>query len=526
MSLQLFGDFGFVQGFDETADPYQDAQICVNYYPEIAPSPTAKEVVSLLGAPGLVQVGAAPGGGAPGFSNTMTAWPTPSTINNLPVRGMWVLPGWETALVVISDKCYLATITTYGSQTQPGAIALEEVGTLATLTGQVNIRDNGLSGSVDSYAIIVDGPNGYLYNVATKVFSQITDANFQGADTVAFIDGWWVFNKPGTQVFYTNSQPYSTTFDASTFALKDAASDNLMGLIENKEELWLIGERTTEIWYDAGAQFFPFQRLVGNLIQIGCKAKYSICRLVTEGQEGLIWLGRSERGENQIVRTKGFSFSVVSTPAISNAIAQYKKTDDAIAYTYQAEGHEFFVITFPTENVTWVYDATMPPHMAWTQRLAYEPYSQSFYRHRSNCYMNFGGMRIVGDYENGTLYQLTRAAYTDAGWPILARRRSPFIWNAQNRERVHMLSLQIDFSPGQGNPSGLGSDPQAALSISRDYGTTYGPAINAPMGKTGEYLNRCIWRRLGWSRGAVAQIEVIDPVNRDIVGATLKAVGQ
>jgi hypothetical protein len=38
-------------------------------------------------------------------------------------------------------------------------------------------------------------------------------------------------------------------------------------------------------------------------------------------------------------------------------------------------------------------------------------------------------------------------------------------------------------------------------------------------------MNRTIWRKLGFSRGAVAQIEVIDPVVRDIVGVTLKAVG-
>lgn len=183
------------------------------------------------------------------------------------------------------------------------------------------------------------------------------------------------------------------------------------------------------------------------------------------------------------------------------------------------------MLIFPSADATWVYDATMPPHLAWHQRLSYDPYAASFHRHRSNCLLNFGGMRVVGDYQNGALYQLTRAVQNDAGWPLLGRRRSPYIWNRENRERVFMGSLQVDFAPGQGNSTGLGSNPQASLRLSRDYGSTYGSAIQAPMGKIGQYTNRCMWRKLGFSRGAVAQLEVIDPVNRDIVGATLRAVG-
>jgi hypothetical protein len=120
---------------------------------------------------------------------------------------------------------------------------------------------------------------------------------------------------------------------------------------------------------------------------------------------------------------------------------------------------------------------------------------------------------------------MTRSAYTDAGWPLLARRRSPYIWDKENRERVFMASLQVEFAPGTGNASGMGVSPQAYLRISRDYGKTFGPAIAAAIGQIGQFLNRTIWRKLGFSRGSIAQIEVIDPVPRDIVGATLKALG-
>lgn len=525
--MDVFGDFGFVGAEDNTANPQQDNQICINWFPEVSPAKNAKVAVALLGCPGLIQLATA----GPTLPPLGSAWPQPSAVTNLPVRGSWVLSGSTQALVVIGNTCYVAVIASAATASSNATISLVNVGALLTSSGPVCIRDNGLGGS----AVIVDGPYGYLYTVATGVFAQITDPNFLGSNTVAFIDGWWVFNQPGTQTFYTNAQPYATTFNASYFANKDAASDKLMGLIESKEELWLLGEHTTEIWYDAGGQYFPFQRLLGTMLQVGCKATYSIARLSSNGQDGLIWFGRSERGENIIVRTIGFQYDVVSTPAVSNAIAQYPVTSDAIGYTYQDGAHEFYVLTFPTADRTWVFDASVPLQFAWHQRLSYDPYAHAFHRHRSNCYMNFAGMRVVGDYQNGSLYQLTRSAYTDAGWPILARRRAPFVWdntpgNASSmgnspRGRVFMGSLQLEFTAGQGSASGIGQNPVANLRVSRD-GTTFGQQWPAPMGPQGQYKSRTMWRRLGFGRNNLLEVDVIAPVNRDLVGATLKAFSE
>lgn len=536
--LALFGDFGLAGGQDNAPNKRQDNQMCINWYAEVDQL-NAKEVLGLLACPGLTQLVAAPNGGAPGFTDTMTVWPQPYSGDPLPVRGFWELPanaslgssseGNEsettvdnTALAVIGNTCYLVTATQASPSVFP-TLTLASVGTLQTSSGPVCIRDNNTGGGT---AVIVDGPNGYFYDIATQAFTQITDPNFLGADTVAYIDGWWIFNKPGTQTFYSNAQAYGLTFSALFFALKDAAADNLVAVMENKELLWLIGDKTTEIWYDAGGApdasgaTFAFQRIVGTLIQAGCKAKHSVSRFGVPGQEGLIWFGRSERGENVIILTQGFQDTVVSTPAFGNEVATYATTDDAIAYTYQEDTHEFYVLTFPTADVTWCYDGQSG---LLHKRASYDPYAKQFHRHRSNCFMNFAGMRIVGDYQNGALYQLTRDAYTDAGWPLLAKRRSPHIWDGGQRGRVFMQTLQLDFNPGVGNASGMGSAPVCNLRISRDGGNTFGQPWPAPIGKIGEYRTRTMWRRLGFGRDNVVDVEVIDPVPRDLVGATLKA---
>ena len=534
--LSLFGDFGFVGGEDVAPNSLQNAQRCVNFYAEVDQQ-NPKEIVGLLGCPGLTQLVAASGGGAPGFNSTMTTWPVPYSGPNLPVRGFLEIPGGNTALVVISNTLYLVTATAPTVNTWP-TLSLTSMGTLLTSSGPVVMAaDNGvgygIAGTVVGNVAIVDGANGYWFNYLSNTFAQIVDPNFTtygGADRVVNIDGYFIFNQPSKQAFYMTDAPYKVTFASAFYALKDAAPDNLVTIFENKELLWLIGEKTTEVWYNAGGTQLPFNRLSGTLMQAGCKAKHSVARFSTGGQDGVAWFGRSERGENVIIVTQGFNTNVVSTPAFSNEVKNYPVVSDAIGYSYQEDTHEFYVLTFPTADVTWVYDAQSK---LLHKRLSYDPYMVTpivnnfnlpgYHRHRSNCFMNFQGMRIVGDYQNGALYWMTRSSFTDAGWPLLAQRRSPHIWDKGERGRVFMSQLQLDFLPGTGNPSGMGSNPQAGIAISRDGGQTFGNRTYAPIGKTGQTKTRTMFRRLGFARDSVVDLQVIDPVSRDLIGVTLRA---
>src|SRR5580692_2672770 len=129
--LALFGDFGLAGGQDVAPNPLQNAQTCINFYVEIDQK-NPKQVVGLLGCPGLNPLVSAPGGGAPGFSSTMTAWPAPSSVTNLQVRGFWELPGGTTALCVIANVCYLMTIASSATSTSFPTFALTAVGTLLT----------------------------------------------------------------------------------------------------------------------------------------------------------------------------------------------------------------------------------------------------------------------------------------------------------------------------------------------------------------------------------------------------------
>lgn len=473
-------EFAFVGPAYEAANPLQDAQRLINWYVEVDQNSEAKAPLALLGTPGLVAAATGP---------------------SAPVRGMWPLPGNVQGVVVIGNSAYLFD-----------GVTLTLIGALGTSAGQVWIRDNG-SGHV---VAIADGSSIYGYHLLNKTWTVISSP----ARGVAFIDGWLTFGQPGSQQFFTSPVYWNGTaaFDATYFALKDAASDNLVMTIEHNRQLWLIGERTTEVWYDEGGSYFPFSRLQGAMLDVGCQAQGSVCRT----GKGLIWLGRSERGENVVVLTRDYDFDPVSTQAVAYQISQYATVSDAIAFVYSEEGHEFYQITFPSADVTWVFDLTTG---LWHQRASFDASTGLFHRHRANCCMNLAGNIYVGDYQNGTIYRMTRKAYDDAGAPLVAVRRTPHVWDKSERNRVRQTWLQVEFTPGQGLTTGQGSDPQIMMRMSNDGGFSWGNEHWTSIGQIGEYTRRAIYRRLGMARDRVYEVRISDPVPRDVVGATLRGMG-
>lgn len=484
-------EFGFVGPAYEAANPLQDNQRLINWYLETDPNPQAKTPIGLLGCPGLVDQGQS------AFSGE--------------ARGFWVLPGGSKAVAVIGSQALLMTVATEASASARPVFSYAPIGKLATTVGQVKMRDNG-QGHIVS---MVDGANLYVYNTQTGTFATSSDAAFLGSYVVAEIDGFFIWAKPGSQTFYTSPLYWNGTapIDGTYFALKDDAPDNIVAIIEQNRELWLIGEATTEVWYNAGGQYFPFSRLQGTLQQVGCSAVHSLAR----HSQGLIWLGRSERGIGSVVMTQGYQSQSISNPALSYALNQYPVISDAIGHVYTEEGHEFYVLTFPTADVTWVYDLTT---QVWHQRGAYDDVAGEFHRARANCQMTFQNMQIVGDYQTGQIYWQTRTAFDDAGRPLVAVRRAPHVWDKQDRKRVRHNRLQIEFNSGA---AASGTNPQAMLKWSNDGGRTWGNEHFESIGLTGETQNRVIWRRLGLARDRVYEVRVSDAVNRDIVGASLMA---
>ena len=346
-----------------------------------------------------------------------------------------------------------------------------------------------------------------------------SDGAFVGGTVVDIVDNYFVYNYPNTQEWAASNILSPITYGLS-FASKFTGPDNLISLICDHGQVYLLGETSSEVWADVGTFPFAFQRIPGSSSQQGIAAAFSVARL----GNSFAYLSKNNRGQAEIVTMNGYFPTRISTHAVENTLVdQY--IGDAVAYTYQLEGHETYVITFPTLDLTWAYDITtgMWHKWLWVDNL------NVYHRHRSNCSALFQGVVLVGDYQNGQIYQLDLNNYTDNGQNIRRLRRAPHL--VSDLQRQYFEELQIQFQPGVGltgittplNGEVVGANPQAMLRWSNDGGSTWSSEHWASIGLIGKYQNRIIWRRLGWSRDRIFEVVVTDPIKAVIVSANLKA---
>ena len=448
----------------------------VNLFPEIVPE-AGKEPAFLNRAPGLK---------------------LEFTAGIGPIRGLWVLAG--NLYVVSRDKLYKVT----------PAYVVTLIGTVSGISGPVSMADNGIQ-----LFVACNGPS-YIYNSQTNVFAQITDPDFPGAVTVGYLDGFFVFNEPNSQKIWVTALLDGTSVDPLDFASATGSPDGVVGIIVDHGQLWVYGTNSIEVWYNSGNPDFPLERISGAFNELGCAAAYSIAKM----DNGLFWLGKDARGQGMVYRANGYSGQRISTHAVEWHIQQYGDLSDAIGYTYQQDGHSFYVLIFPSADTTWVYDVAT---QAWHERAGFA--NGDFTRHRSNCQAFFNNKVLVGDYQNANVYSFDLDDFSDNG-SIQKWLRS---WRAlptgqNNLKRTAHHSLQLDCETGVGLNLGQGSDPEVMLRWSDDGGHTWSNEHWVSIGKIGEYYRRAIWRRLGMTlklRDRVYEVSGTDPVKIAIMGAEL-----
>jgi Phage stabilisation protein len=456
----------------------------VNLFPEVVPE-GGKEPAFLQRTPGIRKL---------------------STVGSGPIRGVWAFSADDGVGFVVSGTELYKINNSYS------AIKIGNV----SGTGPVSMSDNGTQ-----LFIACNGPS-YIYNATTDTFGKITDPDFPGAVTVCYLDGYFVFNEPYSQKIWITALLDGTSINPLEFASAEGSPDNLLAVVSNFREVWAFGTNSIECWYDTGATDFPLQRIQGAFNELGLAAPYSVAKM----DNGLFWLGRDRRGQGMVYRANGYTGQRISTHAVEWQIQQYSDISDAIAYTYQQDGHSFYVLIFPTANTTWVYDAAT---QAWHERAGWK--NGEFTRHRSNCQMFFNNEVVVGDYENGNIYAFDLEDYSDNGdiqkW-LRTWRALPTGQNNLHRTAQH--SLQIDIESGVGlnaGPTGSpiqGQDPQVMLRWSDDGGHTWSNEHWSPIGKIGEYYRRVFFRRLGMTmklRDRVYELSMTDPVKTAIMGAEL-----
>lgn len=481
----------FVGGSDEGRSTPWNATRSINFFVEPA-AQDSKSPAALVGTPGTDLFAMFPSGSIRMF--------------HVMVNRCFVVSG--------TDLYELYTTGLYSASlgTVPGTALIVSV-------------DNGISslGVGGNQILLLAGGLGYIFNILTSTLTQITDAAFPAnAHQVAFLDGYFIVTA-GNMAFSVSELYNGLVWPALATAAAVAAADNIQKPFGSNQVLYLVKDSTTEVWQDAAiptSQGCPFAHIPGSLVNFGTVADRSVARVgdtvfmlgTTRVQDSAVYFG--------VVSVSGTSVQKISTPAIDYRISQLTSLADAIAYSYVDEGHLFYVLTFPTDDLTFVYDVTTQSWHERSTHIANTSYAQ--HRHLSNEYVFFGGKHLVSHHSEPKIYEMSSQFYDDDGVSIISIRTAPPLFDENEDDNIKIFKLVIDAETGVGDgTTGHNGAPTAWLSWSNDGGRTWSSEYSASLGKQGEFGTRLIWRRLGSPRNRVFRLRITDSVKKVLLGAVV-----
>jgi hypothetical protein len=474
--------------------PNVDAQRLVNMYPEKIESGFGKGAQQFYFHP------------TPGLRKLLSVGSGPIRLVHVDfLNRIFVVSGNKLYLISESGGTWSSTLI--GESGTAGGVAV----TLGTSSGPVYAASMSFLGDgSDSSTMFVDGNANYLFldSVSSNAFGLLTAYGYGDvatANKIVWSDGYFILPEGGTNKFFV-SDLQSFNVDALNFASSEGSPDILLTLEILNRNLYLFNEQTIEYYSNTGNADFPFERVQGGFLEMGCRAKNSVVKL----NNSIFFLGRSKDGTGVVYQIQGLQANRISTHAIENAISTYADISTARAYGYQQKGHFFYVLNF--DEATWVFDETTG---AWHER-AYTN-SGTLERHRADCaaFDPTHNYVIVGDYSNSNVYILDDTYFSDDGDAITRLRTCPHL--SLDLDRVFYQSFQLDMEVGIGLDGGVqGSSPTVMLDFSNDGGHTWSSESWALAdniaGAIGEYKTRVKWNRLGSARDRIFRVKMTDPV--------------
>lgn len=465
----------FIGGSCPAQSPTAALERTINLYPEPSETPGEKGRGKLYPTPG------------------MTTFATASV--DTPVRGMFYTHDGR-LFAVIGATLY--ECDSAGTLTSRGTVAL-------TSTEPAYLTSNGDGGG---QMFISSGNVGYAYDLGTDT---LTTEIASGSAMCAMLDGFILSLDAATSTWSISDLNDATTWDPLQAQQRSQAPDRWVSLAVAGSDVWLLGEETSEVWYNAGAAPFPFQPHPNGVVPYGCAAPHS----ARVAGDSVLWLAKSKHGSGEVVMSSGLSVRVISTAALAWQFSQYADISDAVADVYQDQGHTFYVLTFPTADATWVYDLSTG---LWHERGTWDEGAVEFSAWRPLYHAFAFGAHLFGDRLAGTIYTGSVTTYTDVDGLSIRRVRVPPVLASENA-RLFFTTFDLDLETGLGLESGQGSDPEVMLEYSDDNGKTWTSASTRTAGAQGAYSTQVRWHRLGSSRARVFRISMTDPVPYRLIDA-------
>lgn len=293
--------------------------------------------------------------------------------------------------------------------------------------------------------VLGNGAKTYAYKVDTGLTSDLhtIDIDFPATCVkgIAYLGGaTYVMDEKG-QVWNSaiNLVDTADSWGAANYIASQMEPDN--GVFLDKQLVYIVAfnEISTEIFADVGNPTgSPLQSVQGSKLSYGCVNGDSVQNI--EGK--LIWLSSTEASPHaQVSMMDQLNHRIISTPAIDRLLHNAAILN-VYSYHLKFNGHTFYILTLPQDNLTLVYDLTSDHWSQWTDPEGnYFPFVAAAYDENR---------RVILQHESdGKLYYFDSQFYQDNLEPIVVDIYTPnFDAKTMRRKQMKMMKFVCDQQPG------------------------------------------------------------------------------
>lgn len=384
-----------MSGAYQLQSPDVDNESCVNLYAEIPETAGAKSAITLMHTPGLMVKA------------------------NLPEASVPCLFTVNGTTFAASSNFYQLGITVI----EYGALNGAPLSPTQIFSCQTHLLILS-NGDLFVFVLVAFTDSNSIFHPAGSFFA-VNMAQFNGpVQQIDFCDGYFIATIQNSNTFQVSNLEDGTTWSGLFISTISYFPDNIVSMKVDHREVWFFSGKKTIAYYNSGAGYPPFIPIQGAFLEDGCAATFGTVTV----NDTIAWIEQNDRGQG-VAKMMGSYIGIrISTLAVEFAWQSYTTIADAVAYAYQDQGHNFWVIRFPTANVTWVYDFNTS---LWHKRGFWQQNTGTYSAHRSMSHTFNFGQHLVGDWASGNVYQMSITLYTDFGNPLVWERGGPNV-SAEN----------------------------------------------------------------------------------------------
>lgn len=366
--------------------------------------------------------------------------------------------------------------------------------------------------------LVTSGNAPYVLDLGTNVLTPLKD--IAGAAFVgAMLNGRFLILDVQESKLSCSDPFDGLTWNAFAFTQRSTASDpwRMMLVSTSTSKVYMLGELTSDVYYDVGTTPFPLAPITGALIPWGISAPFS----AVDYRGRIMWLAQNKDGDRVVVALTGYSTAdAISNEALESALATYERIDDAEGFVYEELGRTYYVLNFPSADASWAFDDAG----GWHKRGTWNINTGRYDVWRARCHALAFGKHLVGDRLSGGIYEMSsNFGFDFAGAPLRRVRRMPGLQS--ELERIFYPGLRLYIENGLGLIIGQGSNPKVLYRYSDDGGKTWGGFREASAGKQGDYKTHIDFLMNGSANDRVDEIIVSDPIPWRVMDAFLLGMG-